>query len=175
MEHKETNIEFFKRAINHELLLYYWHQRYLGYSVEQKIEELEKEIYPLIEEDQAPNGLWQRDIDELQLLLAVADWESNKDRVFVTKAVVYNLLYAKVIIRPDKNRFRPHFHIHYKSEYRASYAIDTLELLAGEMPGKYEKPILDWASRKRKSLILTWDDLKAGKDVRELVLHADEI
>ena len=159
MEDKDLDIDFFEKAINHELLLYYWHQRFLGHSVEQKIEELEEEIYPSIKEGRVPNGLWQRDIDELQLLLAVADWESNRDRVFVTKAVVYNLMYIKVIIKPDKNHFRPHFHIHYKSEHRASYAIDTLELLAGEMPGKYEKPVLNWASRKQKSLRLTWDNL----------------
>jgi len=63
----------------------------------------------------------------------------------------------------------------YKTEHAASYAIDTLELLAGDMPQKYEKPILQWASRNQKSLLLTWNDLKAGKDVRSLVLLANEL
>ena len=175
MEEKDPDVELFERAINRELLLYYWHLRYLGHSVEQKIEELEEENYSSIKDGQTPNHLWQRDVDELQLLLAVADLESNKGRVFVTKAVVYDLVYTKVIIKPDKNHFRPHFHIHYKSEYEASYAIDMLELLAGEMPRKYEKPVLNWASRKQKSLQLTWGELKAGEDIRELILHADEI
>jgi hypothetical protein len=76
---------------------------------------------------------------------------------------------------PDQNHDRPHFHIHYKTEHAASYAIEPLELLAGDMPKKYEKSVRQWASRKQKSLHLTWNDLKAGKDGRELVLHADEL
>ena len=110
----------------------------------------------------------------MQLLFAVADEDANRDRVFVTKAVVHKLEYIKMIILPDQNHERPHFHIHYKTEYAASYAIDTLELLAGDMPMKYKKQMLQWASRKQKSLLLTWNDLKAGKDVRKLVLHADD-
>lgn len=142
MEDNEPDINLFENVLNHELLLYYWHQRYLGYQVEQKIDELEAEIYPPIKEGRVPNNLWQKDIDELQLLFAVADWETNTNRIFVTKTVFYSRMYTKLIIKPDKNHFRPHFHIHYKDEHKASYAIDTLELLAGTMPKKYEKPIL---------------------------------
>jgi hypothetical protein len=82
-------------------------------------------------------------------------------------------MYTKVIIKPDKNHFRPHFHIHYKSEHAASYAIDTLELLAGKMPKKYEKPILDWASRKQTYLKLVWDNLKSGMDINSFVLQTE--
>jgi hypothetical protein len=171
----DPDLDLFKRSVNHQSLLYHWHLRSLGHAVESKIEELEAVIYPEIGEGKNQDVLWQRDIDELQLLFAVADWESNRDRVFVTKAVVYKLQYIKLIILPDQNHERPHFHIHYKTEHAASYAIDTLELLAGDMPKKYEKPVLHWASRKQKSLQLTWNDLKAGKDVRSLLLHADEI
>ena len=170
----DPDLDLFEKSVNHEVLLYNWHLRSLGHAVESKIEELEAVIYPEIGEGKIQDVLWQRDIDELQLLFAVADWESNKDRVFVTKAVVYKLQYIKLIILPDKNHERPHFHIHYKTEHAASYAIDTLELLAGDMPKKYEKPVLQWASRKQKSLQLTWNDLKAGNHVRSLLLHADE-
>ena len=175
MKDEYNDINLFEKILNWQSLLYHWHLRSLGYSVESKIEKLEAAIYPEIREGQNQNTLSQKDIDELQLLFAVADWESNKDRVFVTKAVVYKLQYIKLIILPDQNHKRPHFHLHYKTEHAASYAIDTLELLAGDMPKKYEKPMLQWASRRQKSLQLTWNDLKAGKDVRNLVLHADEI
>jgi hypothetical protein len=171
----EPEINLFEKHLNHEVLLYYWHRRSLGHAVESKIQEFESLIYPEIGEEKNQDILWQRDIDELQLLFAVADWESNRDPVFVTKAVLYKLQHIKLIMLPDQNHARPHFHIHYKTEHAASYAIDTLELLAGDMPKKYEKRILQWASRKQKSLQLTWNDLKAGKDVRQLVLHANEL
>ena len=171
----EIDPNFFEKAMDHQLLLYYWHLRHKGHDVQDKIEELEAKLYTSIKDGNAPEILWQRDIDELQLLLAVADWESNNDRVFATKAIVYKLGYTKVVINLENNHWRPHFHIKYKSERKASYAIDNFERLAGNLDKKYEKPILEWASHKQKSLILTWENLKAGKDVRELVLHADEV
>lgn len=175
MKDENPDLDFFEKSINWQSLLYHWHLRFVGHDVENKIDELEAAVYTDIEQGKNQDILWQRDIDELQLLFAVVEWESSKDRVFVTKAVIYKLQYIKLIILPDQNHDRPHFHIHYKTEHAASYAIDTLELLAGDMPKKYEKPILQWASRKQKSLLSTWNDLKAGKDVRSLVLHADEL
>jgi hypothetical protein len=173
-DEEDPDLNIFEKSMNHELLLYYWQRRSLGHDVDSKIEELEAIIYPEIREGKNQDILWQRDIDELQLLFAVADEEENKDRVFVTKAVVYKLEYTKLTMSPDQNHARPHFHLHYKTEYAASYAIDTLKPLAGNMPKKYEQKILQWASRKQKFLLLIWSELKAGKDVRELVLHADE-
>jgi hypothetical protein len=42
----------------------------------------------------------------------------------------------------EQNHQRPHFHIEYKQEYSASYSVDTMERLAGEMPNRYEGPYL---------------------------------
>jgi len=170
----EIDSDFFEKSMNHELLLYYWRLRYLGQDVDSKIEKLEAIIYPEIRRSKNRDALWQRDIDELQLLLAIVDDEENRDRVFVTKAVVHKLEYTKLIMSPDQNHARPHFHIHYKSQHKASYAVDTLELLAGNMPKRYEKPMLYWASRQQDFLLLVWNELKAGRDVRELIVHADE-
>lgn len=127
MDDKDASLDLFEKSLNWQSLLYHWHLRSLGHDVENKIEELEAAVYPEIQKGKNQDLLWQRDIDELQLLFAVADWESNRDRVFVTKAVVYKLQHIKLIILPDKNHERPHFHIHYKTEHAASYAIDTLE------------------------------------------------
>jgi hypothetical protein len=66
-------------------------------------------------------------------------------------------------MRAENNHARPHFHIEYKKEYKASYVIDTLECLAGNMPKRYEKPILEWASTRREKLLEIWEGLNAGK------------
>jgi hypothetical protein len=46
--------------------------------------------------------------------------------------------------------------------------------MAGDMPKRYEAPVLEWASKYQQSLVTTWERLKAGEDVRELVIVADE-
>ena len=46
--------------------------------------------------------------------------------------------------------------------------------MAGDMPKKYEAPVLEWAAKYRLSLAATWERLNAGDDVRQLVIAADE-
>ena len=53
----------------------------------------------------------------------------------------------------------PHFHICYKNAYEASYRIDTLERLVGEMPRKYEQDILPWATENKSYLMKVWDGI----------------
>jgi hypothetical protein len=158
-----------ERIWNQELLWDSWLRRSFGEPLEDQIQKLENKIYGDHRDD---SSVWQRDIDELQLLLAAADKVPGE--ALVTKRIFNKLGDITLRIRPDRNHARPHFHIWYKTEYQASYAMDTFKRLAGEMPRRYEDPMLNWASRKQKSLFLTWDALKAGKDVRELVLHADK-
>ena len=57
---------------------------------------------------------------------------------------------------------RPHFHISYKQEHAASYAIDDFSRLAGTMPRKYETPILDWAKPNQSYLRKAWEDVNSG-------------
>jgi len=175
MDENDEAIELFKKVITKRSLQNHWRLRALGYDdVESKIQELEAEVYPQIRDGLDPATLWQKDIDELQVLLALEDERAHPLYGAAIKVDLFKMGYTVVKMLPDKNHFRPHFHVQYKQECAASYAVDTLERLAGEMPRQYEKPILEWAARKQKSLKLTWDELKAGKDVRELVLHADE-
>jgi hypothetical protein len=54
---------------------------------------------------------------------------------------------------------RPHFHIEYKKEFAASYALDNFERLAGYMPKRYEDAILPLARAKRDQLIERWSSL----------------
>jgi hypothetical protein len=57
---------------------------------------------------------------------------------------------------------RPHFHIRYKDEFSASYAIDDFSPLAGKMPARYEKPILEWAKANQTYLSKAWQQVNSG-------------
>ena len=174
MDDIEPDVEFLLKAIDRELLLYNWHRRSLGHEVEREIEKLEEQVYAEIWEKVDKGILWQRDIDELQLLLSLADPEPKRDQAFVTKKRFYSLQHTHLSIDHSKTHPRPHFHLRYKNEYSASYAIDNLECLAGFLPRRYEEKMLAWASRHRRSLRLTWDKIQAGEIVRELILDANE-
>ena len=120
----------------------------------------------------------QKDVVELQELLAYVEFFdddfSGDDYI---KAVLLKLeqLPVKVRMHAERNHQRPHFHIDFKGgEYSASYAVDNLERLAGNMPAKYEKPVMEWAAKHQRSLAATWTSLLAGQDVRELVLVSPE-
>jgi Domain of unknown function (DUF4160) len=174
MDNQDPNVESWLKAIDRELLIYDWHHRSLGHDVQREIEQLEEKVYAKIWENVDREILWQRDIDELQLLLSLADPEPQRDEAFVTKKRFYSLQNTHLTIDNSKNHSRPHFHLRYKNEYSGSYAIDNLECLAGFIPKKYEERMLEWASRHQRSLRLTWDKLQAGEIVRELILDAAE-
>jgi hypothetical protein len=50
----------------------------------------------------------------------------------------------------------PHFHAKY-GEYRASFAIATLELLEGELPRRPRRDVLEWAFEHRAELLANWE------------------
>jgi len=58
---------------------------------------------------------------------------------------------------------RPHFHLEYKHQFRASYAIDTLERIVGYMPRKYGAAVLEWASTVQPRLAQCWEALAKGR------------
>lgn len=168
-------LEKFLSGTNQSRLRYQWMLRFKGYSVdEQSIMSLEKEVYPDLDGSTSSNvvPLHQRDLDELQLWLAIQDPPSNQG-AFVTKAVLYRLQHTALKMRKESNHGRPHFHIEYKNEHSASYAIDTLEKLAGYVPPKYEMPLLKWATSHQASLLLTWNQLQAGANVVKLISTED--
>gem|GEM_PF-1636911 len=54
---------------------------------------------------------------------------------------------------------RPHFHIEYKKgEFSASYAIETCTKIIGNMPLKYERPLLEWANENKVLLYEKWQE-----------------
>jgi len=124
-----------------------------------------------MDDSQATALLADSDVEELQTIFAQIDlMHCGGGQSSFIEFLVLQREHTKVRMRPENNHQRPHFHIEYKQEYSASYAIDNLELLAGYMPRKYEAPILEWARGKQIPLRATWNELVTGKDVRELVI-----
>ena len=121
------------------------------------------------------NVMSETDVDDLQSRLAMAELmdrpHREDDRI---ELLVLQKEHTKVRLRRERNHARPHFHIEYKKEHSASYAIDNFEKLAGSMPRKYEQAILTWAKDKKASLLTTWNDLMAGKEVHEFVVEKEE-
>ena len=172
-ELSDDDLELFKEAITHRRLLYLWMLRALEYPVNNEdIERLETELYPK-NNGEDNQEISQKDVDELQLELSLVDPPLN-DGIFIQKATLFRLEHITVRMRKESNHSRPHFHIQYKNQYSASYAVDNLERLAGNIPSKYEKPVLKWATRYQKSLRVTWEKLQAGEDVRELISAEDQ-
>jgi hypothetical protein len=164
-----TNIQEWASGVNRLQLAYLKYLRFRGYDVDQaQIESLRNEIRASV---QFPEPLGY-EVLELQDYLAFFDsLEANAGQA--TKATLYNRGPIKLRMRPERNHSRPHFHIEYKRQYSASYAVDTLELLAGVMPRKFEYPMLEWARDNQASLLATWNRLNAGEDIRELVVARD--
>src|SRR5688572_28594624 len=128
MDNKDPDVELFVKAIYRERHLYDWHRSSVGHDVQQ-IEEHEEGVYTDIWEDVDRETLWQRDIDELQLLLSLADPAPRANEAFVTKKRFYSLQDTHLTMDSSKNHSRPHFHLRYKNEHSASYAIDNLQCL----------------------------------------------
>lgn len=172
----DEDIRRFVLEVTRQRVAYLKYIRSRGYPIDEKqLAEFEDEIQ--LEElrlgESEKDSTGNNSINELQKQLAFVDLynEGSADEI---KALLLRLGHTKVRMRPEQNHSRPHFHIEYKQQYSASYAVDTLERMAGDMPKKYEAPILEWAAKYQLSLAATWERLNAGDDVRELVIAADE-
>jgi hypothetical protein len=147
-----------------------------GYAVdEEQLAGFEEEIRAEEENvgESQKDSIGENCVAELQQQFAFVDLYTERSAEEI-KALLLRLGHTKLRMRPEHNHQRPHFHIEYKQQYSASYAVDTLERMAGDMPKKYEEPILEWAAKYRLSLAATWESLNAGDDVREMVIVADE-
>lgn len=175
-EHSDEAVRRFALEITRQHVSYLRYIRSQGYSVDEKrLAEFEEEIR--LEEERLGESekdfIGSGSVHELQQLLALVDLYTEGGPSNI-KALLLRLRHTKVKMWPERNHSRPHFHIEYKQQYSASYAVDTLERMAGDMPKKYEAPVLEWAAKYQQSLAATWERLNAGEDVRELVIVADE-
>ena len=61
----------------------------------------------------------------------------------------------------ESNHRLPHFHAAYAGS-RVSIAIETLEVLAGQLPAKELAMVRGWAFEHRDELLHAWEELKRG-------------
>ncbi|HEX7342746.1 MAG TPA: DUF4160 domain-containing protein [bacterium] len=57
---------------------------------------------------------------------------------------------------------QPHFHAYYQNQV-AIYAIDSLELIGGDLPTKQKRFVEAWAELHQGELLENWDRLQAGQ------------
>jgi hypothetical protein len=112
------------------------------------------------------DSITEDDVGTLQRVLSDIDWEEanaaaeegRKQGYFYL--LLYELNRTKLHIYANEGSHQtPHFHIEYKREHSAAYEILTLTRIVGDMPRKYERPILDWARLRRNALMRAWQEV----------------
>ena len=71
-----------------------------------------------------------------------------------------------IIIRmyaePQAPHYRPHFHAYYQEDVGV-YAIDTIELIAGQLPRRQHRLVEAWAELHQRELLADWERLQSGQ------------
>ena len=71
-----------------------------------------------------------------------------------------------IIIRmyaePNAPHHRPHFHAYYQGDVGV-YAIDTIELIAGQLPRRQQRLIEAWIELHHEEWLSDWERLQAGR------------
>jgi len=123
--------------------------------------------------------LTKENLIELQRALAVSDMREDRSESrppsdpIPFERLVARFGHVKVQMYQEHGRHkRPHFHIEYKHQYRASYAIDTLERIAGYMPKQHERPVMEWARTVQSQLANSWEQLFRGGAHLDLEIEA---
>src|ERR671923_1630644 len=112
-------------------------------------------------------------IAKLQTSLALADLFTDNTDPTILRQLIMRFEHVKVQMYSEKGPHkRPHFHIEFKRQFRASYAIDTLERIVGYMPHRYEDRVLEWARSVQPQLYESWQRIAAGGNVLNLELEA---
>jgi len=68
----------------------------------------------------------------------------------------------KIYIYKEPNHNRPHVHAYWKNEHKISISISDNEVLAGEFPNKYLKPLANWISKYKSELNIAWTEIQSG-------------
>jgi len=68
----------------------------------------------------------------------------------------------RMFAEPDAPHHRPHFHAYYQDSV-GIFGIDTIGLIAGELPQKQRRLVEAWAELHREELQRDWDQLQAGR------------
>jgi hypothetical protein len=68
---------------------------------------------------------------------------------------------VRMYIEAGKQHHSPHFHVYYQDEV-AIYNIETIELIAGNLPRRQQRFVEAWAELHQKELFDNWDRLQMG-------------
>ena len=68
----------------------------------------------------------------------------------------------RMFVEAGEPHHRPHFHAYYQDAV-GIYAIDEIELLAGELPRTQHRLVLAWAELHKQELLADWQALQAGR------------
>ncbi len=68
----------------------------------------------------------------------------------------------RMYVEPQAPHHRPHFHAYYQ-ENVGVYAIDTIELIAGQLPRRQHRLAEAWAELHQRELLADWERLQSGQ------------
>ena len=68
----------------------------------------------------------------------------------------------RMFVEAGERHHRPHFHAYYQ-ESVGIYAVDEIELIAGELPRSQHRLVLAWAELHQQELREDWKALQAGR------------
>ena len=116
--------------------------------------------------------------EELQAELARVDFLARKQSrrnlppgSYVAELLVLRLDLIKIKIYQEKGHGLPHVHVDYgKQHHVASYSIDPVKRLEGDLHSKYEQAVTKWIESHKSNLVQLWSTLQAGKPTAELVM-----
>lgn len=69
---------------------------------------------------------------------------------------------VRMFAEPGTSHHRPHIHVWYQ-EHTAAIAIDTAEVLGGELPRRALRLVEAWVEIHRDELFEDWDLLQTGR------------
>ncbi|WP_308381212.1 DUF4160 domain-containing protein [Serratia marcescens] len=110
---------------------------------------------------------------ELQRLFAQKDLLTEKRRSSgggFMEILLVKRQNMKIKIYQEKGHQLPHIHIDYgKQVHAASYAIQSGDRIAGDLPKKYDSDVSSWLGRNRDKILEIWNALQAGAPYEPLI------
>ena len=69
---------------------------------------------------------------------------------------------VRMYAEPNAPHHRPHFHAYYQDTV-AVFGIDSVELIAGELPRRQQRLVEAWAELHQDELLADWEQLQSGR------------
>ena len=68
----------------------------------------------------------------------------------------------RMYMEPGTQHHRPHFHAYYQEDV-GIYAVDSIEMIAGELPKRQQRMVEAWAELHQLELQQDWERLQSGE------------